>query len=83
MYWRIIVECSVVHHICPHAEGHSLGICPLKGKDGMLFSMMAAWKGSAIVWQGLPRIASILLVGAIARIVAGVVVLGVDTALVR
>ena len=28
MYWRIIVECSVVHHICPHAEGHSLGICP-------------------------------------------------------
>ena len=28
MYWRIIVECSVVHHICSYAEGHSLGICP-------------------------------------------------------
>ena len=30
MNWRIIVKCSVVHHIRPHAEGHSLGICPEK-----------------------------------------------------
>jgi len=83
MYWRIIIECSVVHHIRPHAEGHSLGICPLKGKDGVLFSMVAAWKGSPIVGQGLPRVASILLVGAVAGVVAGVVVLRVATALVR
>ena len=33
MYRRIIVEGSVVHHIRPHAEGHSLGICPEKHDD--------------------------------------------------
>ena len=33
MYWRIIIECSVVHHIRSHAEGHSLGICPEKHDD--------------------------------------------------
>ena len=82
----------------------------------MIIEMTFAWKGSPIVRQGLPRIASILLidgvsnehvhdgddqwscwgyedddddgdvadhllVGAVARIVAGVVVLGVATAL--
>jgi len=83
MYRRIIVEGSVVHHIRPHAEGHSLGISPLEGKDGVLLSVMPAWKGSPIVWKRLPGVAAILLVGAVARVVAGVVVLGVATALVR
>ena len=51
MYWRVIVQGAVIHHVSPHTEGYRLAVRLLYSDYGMLFtvlpSLLAAGAGAA------------------------------------